>query len=172
MHAFMQQIKKVISVLHQHFANANLDSSEITTLTPEDAIIGRKELRDQETFLDFHINIGTGFATPDHTCHCTASLHIADMLKKHKVSFAEHSCHCDCGSEFVLPAPNAQFFQEEKDVLLANLLTNWIFDCLRQSASRCNSPDKLGSGGCVCTALPLFTTNFRAHTVINDAYVL
>ena len=111
MNTFVQQINKVVSALRQHFAATNLDSTEKVTLTPEQTIVYNKELTNQKTFLDFHINIGTGTVELDHTCHCAAAQNVKDMLTKHKVSFTETSFHCDCGSEFLLPVPKAQHFQ-------------------------------------------------------------
>ena len=84
MYTIVQQIKKVISALRQHFANANLDSPETVTLTEERTITCNKEVIDQTTFLDFHINIGTGTAVLNHACHCAASVNVVDMLKNIK----------------------------------------------------------------------------------------
>ena len=103
--------------------------------------------------------------------HLSRTPSARENLVKCKVQIVEVPSNCDCGFKFDLPVPLGQVFQE-KEVSLKHVLLTGDLDCVCQSKTSSPSPDQLGHGSCVLTALPMWTVDPRARKITNDAYDL
>ena len=60
MNKLAQRLNNVVSSFRKHLENTNLESAEEAPFTAEQINAYNNEIEEQESFLDFHVGIGTG----------------------------------------------------------------------------------------------------------------
>ena len=129
MNRLVKCFNNVVLSSREHMPSINLEHAPKVQIAPAKTAVFNAELEEQESFLNFHLDVGTGESEIEEACHCSASINCREVLNKCNERCKDVPSKCDCGLEFDLPVPLEQHLQEE-NVWIPELLSHGSLDYL------------------------------------------